>query len=166
MLGSHTHNAPCPSNDRGVQWPTEWERSDRRGRPVQQRVGRRATCGHVVLALARERLVETTLTAGRERCGVGLCLAYWVTQVCNADARDYRRVAKDGWRAGEVVEESNSGAKKYRREVDVVPMVVEDAEFPVIAETTAYINDELKAAALLAGVSEIRAECGVGHSAD
>jgi hypothetical protein len=39
--------------------------------------------------------------------------------VCDADARDHRRVAKDGWRAGEVVEESNSGAKKYRREVDV-----------------------------------------------
>jgi hypothetical protein len=42
-----------------------------------------------------------------------------VAQVCNADARDHRRVAKDGWRAGEVVEESNSGAKKNRRDVDV-----------------------------------------------
>jgi hypothetical protein len=51
-------------------------------------------------------------------CGVGLCLAYWVAQVCNADAWDYRRVAKDGWRAAEVVEESNSGAKKNRRDVD------------------------------------------------
>ena len=39
--------------------------------------------------------------------------------MCNADARDHRRVAKDGWRAGEVVEESNSGAKKNRRDVDV-----------------------------------------------
>ena len=49
-----------------------------------------------------------------------LCsLAHWVAQVCNADARDHRRVAKDGWRAGEVVEESNSGAKKHRRDVDV-----------------------------------------------
>jgi hypothetical protein len=38
--------------------------------------------------------------------------------VCNADARDHRRVAKDGWRADEVVEESNSGAKKNRRDVD------------------------------------------------
>ena len=37
----------------------------------------------------------------------------------NADARDHRRVAKDGWRDGEVVEESNSGAKKNRRDVDV-----------------------------------------------
>ena len=48
---------------------------------------------------------------------VGLRRAYWVAQVCNADARDDRRVAKDGRRAGEVVEESNSGAKKNRREV-------------------------------------------------
>jgi hypothetical protein len=97
----------------------ERERSDRRGRPLQRRVGRRATCGHVIGALARERLIETKLTAGRERCGVGLRLAYGVAQVCNADARDHRRVAKDGWRAGEVVEESNSGAKKNRRDVDV-----------------------------------------------
>jgi hypothetical protein len=34
-------------------------------------------------------------------------------------ARDHRRVAKDRWRAGEVVEESSSGAKKTRRDVDV-----------------------------------------------
>jgi len=53
-----------------------------------------------------------------KKCG-GLHLAYRVTQVCNADARDHRRIAKDGWRAGEVVEESNSGAKKNRRDVDV-----------------------------------------------
>jgi hypothetical protein len=39
--------------------------------------------------------------------------------VCYADTRDHRRVAKDGWRDGEVVEESNSGAKKNRRDVDV-----------------------------------------------
>jgi hypothetical protein len=45
-------------------------------------------------------------------------LKYWVAQVCNADARDHTRVAKDGWRAGEVVEESNAGAKKNRRDVD------------------------------------------------
>src|SRR3954453_20562855 len=51
-------------------------------------------------------------------CGVRLCRAYWVAQVRHADARDHRRVAKDGWRAGEVVEETNSGAKKYRRDVD------------------------------------------------
>ena len=38
--------------------------------------------------------------------------------MCNADARDHRRVAKDGWRVREVVEESNSGAKKNRRDVD------------------------------------------------
>ena len=28
--------------------------------------------------------------------------------MCHADARDYRRVAKNGWRAGEVVKESNA----------------------------------------------------------
>src|SRR5438093_6610991 len=73
----------------------------------------------VVGALACERLTELKLTAGREGCGVRLCLAYWVAQVCNADAPDHRRVAKDDWRAGEAVEESNSGAKKNRRDVDV-----------------------------------------------
>ncbi len=31
-----------------------------------------------------------------------LRLADWVAQVCNADTRVHRRVAKDGWRAGEV----------------------------------------------------------------
>jgi hypothetical protein len=39
--------------------------------------------------------------------------------VCHADARDHRRVAKNEWRAGEAVKESNSGAKKNRRDVDV-----------------------------------------------
>src|SRR5215204_4961732 len=50
---------------------------------------------------------------------IKLCLADRVTQVCDADARDHRRVTKEGWRAGQVVEESNSGAKKKRRDVDV-----------------------------------------------
>src|SRR4051794_30225442 len=45
--------------------------------------------------------------------------SYPVAQVCNADARDHRRVAENGWRAGEAVEESNPGAKEYRRNVDV-----------------------------------------------
>jgi hypothetical protein len=36
----------------------------------------------------------------------------------DTDTLDHRRVTKDGWRAGEVVEESNSGAKKNRRDVD------------------------------------------------
>lgn len=44
---------------------------------------------------------------------------YWVAQVGNADARDHRRVAQDDWRAGEAVEESNSGAKKNCHDVDV-----------------------------------------------
>jgi hypothetical protein len=39
--------------------------------------------------------------------------------VCHAHARDHPRVAKDGRRAGEVVEEANSGAKQHRGDVDV-----------------------------------------------
>jgi len=70
-------------------------------------------------ALAREHLIETKLTAGEKGVGVGLRLAYWVAQVGNTDARDHCRVSKDGWRAGEVVKESNSGAKKNRCDVDV-----------------------------------------------
>lgn len=37
----------------------------------------------------------------------------------NPDALDHGRVAKDGWRADEVVEESYPGAKKNRCDVDV-----------------------------------------------
>ena len=47
--------------------------------------------------------------------------SHCVAQVCNADARDHPRAAKDGWRAGEVVEEANSGAKQNRRDVDATP---------------------------------------------
>ena len=47
-----------------------------------------------------------------------LCLPYRVAQVCNADARDHSRVAKNDWRAGQAVKESNSGAKKNRRDVN------------------------------------------------
>src|SRR5690348_14321295 len=47
-----------------------------------------------------------------------LRLAYGVAQVCNADARDHRRVAKDDRRADEAVEKSNSGAKNDRSDVD------------------------------------------------
>jgi hypothetical protein len=96
----------------------EWERRDRRGHPPQRRVGRRASCGHAARALARERLVETKLTAGRERRGPGLRLAYRVAQVCHADARGHRRVAEDGRRAGEVVKESNPGAEQNRRDIN------------------------------------------------
>jgi hypothetical protein len=69
---------------------------------------------------------------------VGLRLAYWVAQVCNADARDHRRVAKDGGRAGEVVEESNSGAKKYRREVDVD--FVEEASIQALLDGVSAVD--------------------------
>jgi hypothetical protein len=85
-----------------------------RPRPTDKLVNCNALLGDVLLvedvvgALARERLIETKLTAGRERYVGGLCLAYRVAQVCHADARDHPRVAKDGGRIGEVVEESNS----------------------------------------------------------
>ena len=49
----------------------------------------------------------------------GLRLAYRVAQVRDADPRDHRRVAQDGWRADEVVEEPDSRAQKHRRHVDV-----------------------------------------------
>ena len=52
-------------------------------------------------------------------CWHGLRLAHRVAQVGNADARNHGRVAQDGWRAGEVVKESNPAAKKSRRDVDV-----------------------------------------------
>ena len=38
--------------------------------------------------------------AGLRGGGVGLRRAYWVAQVCNADARNHGRVAEDDWGAG------------------------------------------------------------------
>jgi hypothetical protein len=58
--------------------------------------------------------------------------------VCNADACDYRRVAKDGWRAGEVVKESNSEAKKNRHEVDVD--FVEEASIQELLDGVGAMN--------------------------
>src|ERR1700704_2581235 len=55
---------------------------------------------------------------GRNVWGEGLRLAYRVAQVGHADARDHRRVAQGGWGGGEMVEESHSGAKEDRRDVD------------------------------------------------
>jgi hypothetical protein len=51
--------------------------------------------------------------------GRGLLSAYWVTQVCDADACDDGRIAEDDWGPCEMVEQSNSGAEKYRSDVDV-----------------------------------------------
>src|SRR5207245_10071097 len=69
--------------------------------------------------LPRRRLQALVRQRRHEPILARLRLAYWVAQVCNADAPDHRRVAKDDWRAGEAVEESNSGAKQNRRDVDV-----------------------------------------------
>src|SRR3954468_16403532 len=73
-------------------------------------------------------------------CGVRLCRAYWVAQVCHADARDHRRVAKDGWRAGEVVKESNSGAKQYRCDVDAD--FVEEASIQQLLNGVSAVNPD------------------------
>ncbi len=39
--------------------------------------------------------------------------------MCDTDAWDDGRIAEDDWGAGQVVEEPNSGAEKYRSDVDV-----------------------------------------------
>jgi hypothetical protein len=72
-----------------------------------------------MIAAAVQCDVDGIPKGSHDASGGGLRLPYWVAQVCNADARDHGRVAKDGWRAGEAVEESNSGAKKNCRDVDV-----------------------------------------------
>ena len=90
--------------------------------------------------------------------------------MCNADARDYRRVAKDGWRAGEVVEESNSGAKKNRRDVDVD--FVEEASIQELLDGVSAVDPtDFPAAAALAwftalsmpSVTKCTVELGRGH---
>ncbi len=61
-----------------------------------------------------------------------LLLAYLVAQACNADARDHRWVAKHERRAGEAVEQPDSGAKKNRRDVDVA--IVERASIQALLD--------------------------------
>ena len=71
-------------------------------------------------AVSRKVVRSAAASTGRTaRPIIGLRLAYRVAQVCHADTRDYPRVAKDGRRAGEVVKESNAGAKQNRRDVDM-----------------------------------------------
>ena len=69
---------------------------------------------------------------------VRLRLAYWVAQVCNADAGDHSRIAQDGWRAGEVVEESNSGAKKNGHDVHVE--FVEEASIQALLDGVSAVD--------------------------
>jgi hypothetical protein len=38
--------------------------------------------------------------------------------MCDADARDHRRIAEDAGRAGEAIEEPDAGAEENRRDVD------------------------------------------------
>ena len=90
-----------------------------------------------------QRLVKTVLVSfsrNNTRNGVGLRLAYWVAQVCNADTRHHHRGAKDGWRAGEVVEESDSGAEKNRRDVDA--NLVEEASIQALLDGVCAVDPD------------------------
>ena len=76
-----------------------------------QRIGER---------LDREALIETNLLTGEDECGgIALRLAHPVAQMCHTDARDHGRVAERDRRAGEMIEEPNSGVGKNRSDVDV-----------------------------------------------
>lgn len=109
-------------------------------------------------------LIEIKLTAGRERCGVALrFLAYRVAQVCHADALDHRRVAKHCWRAGEAVEESNSGAKQYRRDVD--GEFVEEAGIQALLDGVSAVDPDGLPASGGFGLIH-RAFNSVGHELD
>jgi hypothetical protein len=56
------------------------------------------------------------------------------------DARDHRGVAKDGWRTGEVVEQSNARAKKNRGNVDVD--FVEEASIQALLDRAGTANPD------------------------
>jgi hypothetical protein len=103
---------------------------------------------------------------------VGLRLADWVAQVCDADALDDRRVAKDGWCAGEVVEESNPGAEEYRCEVDVD--LVEETGIQALLDGVRAVDSDglpegggsgLRHGAVDAVVTNCTVELGRGHPA-
>jgi hypothetical protein len=53
-----------------------------------------------------------------------LRLVHRVAQMCNADASDHRRVAKDGWRAGEVIKES-----KPSSDIDMIATIFDILTF-------------------------------------
>ena len=63
---------------------------------------------------------------------------HWVAQVCDADALDDGRVAEDDWGAGEVVEESNSGAEKDRGDVDVD--IVEESRVEALLDSVGAVD--------------------------
>ena len=99
-------------------------------------------------------------------------LAYCEAHVGNADTRKHRRVAKQGWRAGEVIKESNSGAKKNRRDVDVD--FVEEASIQAPLDGASAVDPtDFPAAAVLAWITALSmpsvtkwtVELGRGHPA-
>src|SRR5438093_13642704 len=117
QLTEVTLNDRLPPNDR---YSAARSRAQRGPRQLQYPSWAARYLAKTSLAPSRVNVSpKLKLTAERERVWGPLRLAYCVAQVCNADAPDHRRVAKDDWRAGEAVEESNSGAKKNRRDVDV-----------------------------------------------
>src|SRR3989441_10117100 len=107
----------CRPNDR---YSAARSRAQRGPRQLQYPSWAARYLSKTSLAPSRVNVSPRRSSPQREKgCGVRLRPTHWVAQVCNADAPDHRRVAKDDWRAGEAVEESNSGAKKNRRDVDV-----------------------------------------------
>ena len=83
--------------------------------------------------------------------------------VGNADTRNHRRVAEQGWRVGEVVEESNSGAKKNRRDVDVD--FVEEASIQALLDGVSAVDPNGLPGGRGLGLDH-RAFDAVGHEVD
>ena len=72
----------------------------------------------------------------------------------DADARNHLRVAEDGGRGGEVVEQSNAGAEKNRRDVDVAA---------VLLGSGVRLFDHLASVPAVLGNPTVTAGVGVTH---
>ena len=97
------------------------------------------------------------------RKGKELGIANRVAQVCHADTWDHPRVTKDDWRAGKVVEESNAGAKKDRRDVDAE--FVEEAGVQALLDGVGAVNPNGLPGSGGFGLAH-RAVDAVGHEVD
>ena len=58
----------------------------------------------------------------------------------DADTRSHGRAAQDGWCAGEMVEQSNSGAEKNRRDVNVD--FVEEASIQALLDGVSAVDPD------------------------
>lgn len=83
--------------------------------------------------------------------------------MCNPDARDHGRVAKYSRRADKVVKESDAGAKKNRRDVDV--NFVEEAGIQALLDGVSAVDPNRLAAGGRLGLVH-RAFDGVSHEVD